>query len=106
MNKNKVKWTLGAAGERISILADKFLDAKCFSMLDLYWWWDPNTSWSINKKPVEKAFNILYAEGCLQRIEVVGGLAYVCTEEFIELLLDIQRIEEILSEDYLGELKD
>lgn len=96
MNVNKIKSVIHASPEETHILLDKFLDADLFNARDLYWWWDPNQYWTCNRKYVDKALKILTDEKCLIRIDMRIGQSYKKTPEFVDLLLQMRRIEELL----------
>jgi len=103
MNKNRVKNALYTINDDILNVIDKFLRLKIFSFRDLCWWVDPDDEWWNNKIQAEKLLRILEQEECCERISAKGpdGLAYKITENFVFLLNEIERIEEILADNIL-----
>jgi len=95
MNKNLVKAALHSANTNTRELLDKFLDADKFNLMDIYWWWDPNQGWYINKVYATRALKVLKKEGCITR--VLGyGCCYQKTSAFVDLLNEMVRLEELL----------
>jgi len=100
MNKQKVKFALYSINDDILNVTDKFLRLEIFSFHDLCWWVNPDNHWVNNKNKAEKLLKILEQEECCERISARNrnGLAYKITDDFILLLNEIERIEEILRE--------
>jgi len=99
MDKQKIKFALQEiVKDDISNIVNKFLQLETFNFLDLCWWVDPDNSWTNNKKDAEHLLKILEQEQCCERISGKGGggLAYKITNDFITVLNEIERIEEIL----------
>ncbi len=95
MNKNLVKSVLHSANTNTKRLLDKFLSADKFNLMDIYWWWDPNRGWWVNRLGGDRALKILVQEGCVTR--TLGyGCCYQKTSAFVVLLNEMLRIEEIL----------
>jgi len=88
MNEEKVKLALHSAiDDRISIIK-KFLnpDNEIFSLWDLCYWWDPDSSWSHNKQFAKPVLDILIQENCCDTIGKLGGQGYRKKPLFVDLL--------------------
>lgn len=98
MDKNRVKLAIWSAEDDVCVVINKFLDADRFSFLDLCWWWNPNRSWHHNKKYANKILSVLIEEKCCEPVGKRGGYDYRKTEEFVELLWEMLRVEELTRE--------
>lgn len=99
MDKLKIKFALQEMNDDILKIVDKFLRTDLISFKDLRWWWDPDRREFNNKKEADALLILLINEKCLVRAKKVYGRGlkgYKKTEEFIELLNEIDRIESLL----------
>lgn len=97
MNKNKIKLVLHSAEGNVCRIVDKLLEAEIFNFLDFCWWWNPDINWWSNKKYAKIALKILVKEKCCVKIRKSRGICFRKTKLFVDLLYEILRIEEVIS---------
>lgn len=106
MNKIKVKFALLAIEDNIFNIVEKFLTIEYFSLLDLCWWYNPHLFWKDNRLKAKKLLRILRQEECCRQCTALKGNGYEKTEEFIELLYEIEKIESYIGLKMSEEIKN